>query len=267
MNATCKQREHMFATLAEQTERYNGITRPLICVCVRALTTCHKNRYVVALKRGCQALDRRAHFRGTKSAQNGIQRMARNFDDSFVTLHQNVIGAMLPSWRVVASMAEKCAVDGSPEQQRLVEEYRNAIEREIVDTCVDMVALLDTTLLPSSASAEASAFFFAFKGDCNRLVAEFCTVERAAAIQQAGDAYEHAWMVSQRGLPAIHPVRLGVALSYSTFEREIVGSQGSACRRTQLALDHVGAHVAVQHSQAAILLQMLRDNLALWTRT
>ena len=70
--------------------------------------------------------------------------------------YKNVIGARRASWRIISSIEQK-----GPE--KMIEDYRKDVEKELTDTCQDVLELLDNYLIPSEESqtdVEAIVFYY-----------------------------------------------------------------------------------------------------------
>ena len=83
------------------------------------------------------------------------------------------------------------------------------------------------------------------------------------------EAYKAAEKAATK-LQSTHPIRLGLALNFSVFYYEILDSPDEACKLAKAAFD-----VAVndldptgnesQYKESTLIMQLLRDNLTLWT--
>src|SRR5215475_8671501 len=66
-----------------------------------------------------------------------------------------------------------------------------------------------------------------------------------------------------------HPVRLGLALNFSVFYYEILNSPERACRLARAAFDdalnEIDACAEESYKESSLIMQLLRDNLTLWT--
>src|SRR6201982_553736 len=108
------------------------------------------------------------------------------------------------------------------------------------------------------------------KGDYHRYLAEFATDDaREEAATSAHEAYKTALSVAQTELPPTHPIRLGLALNFSVFYYEILNSPDRACHLAKQAFDDAIAELdslsEESYRDSTLIMQLLRDNLTLWT--
>jgi len=92
---------------------------------------------------------------------------------------------------------------------------------------------------------------------------------RNKVAERSLDAYQAATQVAEASLPTTHPLRLGLALNFSVFYFEIMGQPDKACQLAKLAFDDAIAHLdslsEENYKDSALIMQLLRDNLTLWT--
>ena len=66
-----------------------------------------------------------------------------------------------------------------------------------------------------------------------------------------------------------HPIRLGLALNYSVFYYEVKNDPSVACQLAKKAFDDAIADIdqieEEQYKDATTIMQLIRDNLTLWT--
>merc|ERR1712183_861511 len=82
-------------------------------------------------------------------------------------------------------------------------------------------------------------------------------------------AYEEAHKVAEKDLAVTHPIRLGLALNFSVFHYEVLNNPDEACKMARTAfedaiavLDNVSEE---SYKDSTLIMQLLRDNLTLWT--
>ena len=132
-----------------------------------------------------------------------------------------------------------------------------------------MLNLLDESLIPGTNGVEPTIFYLKMKGDYFRYLAEFYKGnDNKEVIDKAQEAYKQATDAA-KPLKPTHPIRLGLALNYSVFYYEIVESPEIACKHAKAAFDSAIAELDAleeeEYRDSAAIMQLLRDNLTLWT--
>jgi 14-3-3 protein epsilon len=184
--------------------------------------------------------------------------------------YKNVIGARRASWRIVSSIEAKEENKGNEGQVKKIKEYRVKIENELGEVCSDILMVLDQHLIPAAEAGESKVFYYKMKGDYHRYLAEFSMGEkRKEAAALAHDSYKSATDVAQTELAPTHPIRLGLALNFSVFYYEILNSPDRACHLAKQAFDDAIAELDTlseeSYKDSTLIMQLLRDNLTLWT--
>ena len=180
--------------------------------------------------------------------------------------YKNVIGSRRASWRVITSIEQK----GDDSTAPITKGYKIKIEDELVGICNDILGIIEENLIPNSTSEEAKVFYYKMKGDYHRYLSEFQVGEqRKASASAALDAYQAASGVAAAELPPTHPIRLGLALNFSVFYYEILNSPDRACHIAKQAFDDAIAELDTlseeSYKDSTLIMQLLRDNLTLWT--
>ncbi|XP_059653283.1 14-3-3 protein 6-like [Cornus florida] len=184
--------------------------------------------------------------------------------------YKNVIGARRASWRIISSIEQKEESRGNADHVAIIKDYRGKIEAELSSICDGILKLLDAKLIPSSAGGDSKVFFLKMKGDYHRYLAEFKTgSERKEAAENTLNAYKAAQDIANADLAPTHPIRLGLALNFSVFYYEILNSPDRACNLAKQAFDEAIAELDTlgedSYKDSTLIMQLLRDNLTLWT--
>ncbi|KZZ94749.1 14-3-3-like protein [Moelleriella libera RCEF 2490] len=184
--------------------------------------------------------------------------------------YKNVVGTRRASWRIISSIEQKEESKGSDKHVTTIKEYRSKIELELEKVCEDVLNVLDESLIPNAATGESKVFYHKMKGDYHRYLAEFASGEkRKSAATAAHEAYKNATDVAQTDLTPTHPIRLGLALNFSVFYYEILNSPDRACHLAKQAFDDAIAELdslsEESYRDSTLIMQLLRDNLTLWT--
>ena len=184
--------------------------------------------------------------------------------------YKNVIGARRASWRIISSIEQKEENKGNTQHVARTTDYRKTIEKELRGICDDILNVINDHLVPSAGTPESKVFYFKMKGDYHRYLAEFLTSEdRKSASDNSLEAYQSASEIAVGNLPPTHPIRLGLALNFSVFYYEILNSPDKACQLAKQAFDDAIAELDElsedSYKDSTLIMQLLRDNLTLWT--
>lgn len=183
---------------------------------------------------------------------------------------KNSISSRRAAWRVVGATSADLATRGDAGMIELVSGYKTKVEAELAATCEEVLALVANEILPKSSTMEGKVFFTKMRGDYFRYCAEFSVdSKKEESVNGAREAYSSALQLAEQSLPPPHPLRLGLALNYSVFSNDY-DTPDQACTLARKAydqaiekLDQVSEEGA--REEATQILQLLRDNLQLWT--
>jgi 14-3-3 protein epsilon len=184
--------------------------------------------------------------------------------------YKNVIGSRRASWRIISSIEQKEEQKGNDEHVKRIRQYRAVVEGELTQICTSILTLLDNNLIPSATTGESKVFYLKMKGDYHRYLAEFKTGnDRKEAAENTLSAYKAAQDIALQNLAPTHPIRLGLALNFSVFYYEILNSPERACTLAKQAFDEAIAELDTlgeeSYKDSTLIMQLLRDNLTLWT--
>merc|ERR1739847_22746 len=108
------------------------------------------------------------------------------------------------------------------------------------------------------------------KGDYFRYLAEVAIGDsRSEVVDDSQKAYQDAYDISKSKMQPTHPIRLGLALNFSVFYYEILNSPERARHLAKQAFDEAIAELDTlgeeSYKDSTLIMQLLRDNLTLWT--
>ena len=183
--------------------------------------------------------------------------------------YKNSVGSRRTAWRALSSIEQKEEAKGG-KHLNLIREYKKRIEGELTNFCNDVISLLDKNLIPTASTAEAKVFYLKMKGDYFRYVAEYATGDQHKKVsEQALVAYKQASDLGNADLKTTHPIRLGLALNFSVFYYEVLNEPSKACALAKQAFDEAIADIEQleedQYKDSTTIMQLIRDNLTLWT--
>ncbi|XP_036602818.1 14-3-3 protein sigma [Trichosurus vulpecula] len=187
--------------------------------------------------------------------------------------YKNVVGGLRAAWRVLSSIEQKVAEEGSAEEKERgpeVRQYREKVEGELRAVCGTVLGLLDSHLIKDAGDAESGVFYLKMKGDYYRYLAEVATGDdKKRTIDSARAAYQEAMDISKKDMLPTNPIRLGLALNFSVFHYEIANSPEEAISLAKTTFDEAMAELHTlsedSYKDSTLIMQLLRDNLTLWT--
>merc|ERR1719163_1826024 len=184
--------------------------------------------------------------------------------------YKNAVGSRRAAWRIITSVEQKEKSKGNEEQAKYAKEYCGKVEAELQKICGAILSLLEGSLCPKASTGESKVFYEKMKADYYRYIAEFTSAdEKTKASESARKAYESAKKVAEADLAVTHPIRLGLILNYSVFQYEVLQSPDEACRMARTAFEDAIAELdnvaEDSYKDSTLIMQLLRDNLTLWT--
>jgi 14-3-3 protein beta/theta/zeta len=203
-----------------------------------------------------------------KVTEHGQEELSNEERNLLSVAYKNVVGARRSSWRVISSIEQK--TEGHEQKQAMAKEYREKIEKELDEICQDVLGLLNNHLVPKASSAESKVFYLKMKGDYYRYLAEVASTEKKpGVVSESEKSYHAAFDIAKEQMQPTHPIRLGLALNYSVFFYEIQNSPDKACHLAKEAFDEAIAELDTlnedSYKDSTLIMQLLRDNLTLWT--
>jgi len=183
--------------------------------------------------------------------------------------YKNAVGSRRAAWRIITSVEQKEKTKGNEENAKWAKEYCSKVEAELQKICDAILSLLDDKLIGNAAS-ESKVFYQKMKADYYRYIAEFTDGDaKTKAAESARAAYADAAAVAEKDLAVTHPIRLGLALNYSVFMYEVLANPEEACKMARSAFEDAIAELdnvaEDSYKDSTLIMQLLRDNLTLWT--
>jgi len=183
--------------------------------------------------------------------------------------YKNLTGSLRSSWRIVSHIQEVNGRRSNGRENALMRQEKDGIEHELIDVCEDVLNLLNTTLIPAAKPGDETVFYYKMKGDYLRYLAEFTRDEaQKESAAWSLEAYKLAYKLALSSLEATHPTRLGLALNFSVYYRDVLNSPDRACHLAKHAFDEAVAVLdqmpESKYRDSLLILQLLRDDLTLW---
>jgi 14-3-3 protein epsilon len=208
---------------------------------------------------------------------DNIKKVVLNFDQELSVeernllsvAYKNSIGARRTAWRAISSIEQKEESKNS-RHINLIRDYKKKFEDELSGYCKDILDLLDSHLIKKATSPESRVFYLKMKGDYYRYISEYAQADLHKQVSQGAlEAYSAASETANSELKTTHPIRLGLALNFSVFHYECLNDPAKACNLAKQAFDDAIADIEHidddQYKDATTIMQLIRDNLTLWT--
>lgn len=182
---------------------------------------------------------------------------------------KNIVGGKRSAHRILNSVYAK---EQEERRKKTCADQAERVWVELKDVCNEMLKLLDKYLIPNAKTGESKVFYMKMKGDYERYLAEGAeskSSEKAGYVELSSKAYQEASDIANADLATTHPIRLGLALNYSVFFYEIVNKPDEACKLAKEAFENAIQELDTleesDYKDSTLILQLLRDNLTLWT--
>jgi len=184
--------------------------------------------------------------------------------------YKNAVGSRRAAWRIITSVEQKEKTKGNEENAKWAKEYCSKVEAELEKICGTILKLLDDKLIGKATTGESKVFYQKMMADYYRYIAEFTDGDaKSKAAEKARAAYADAAAVAEKDLAVTHPIRLGLALNYSVFMYEVLSNPDEACKMARTAFEDAIAELdnvaEDSYKDSTLIMQLLRDNLTLWT--
>jgi hypothetical protein len=189
--------------------------------------------------------------------------------------YKNVVGIRRTSWRTISALEVKEESRKNLKRAELARSFRVKIEDELNSSCQEVLDLISSILANKKNNTESRVFFLKMQGDYYRYMAEYQssgankTKYGNTATENANRVYQQALELASSDMPPTHPIRLGLALNYSVYFYEVKEQPSEACTMARTAFDQAIAELdnldEEQYKDSTTIMQLIRDNLTLWT--
>jgi 14-3-3 protein epsilon len=183
--------------------------------------------------------------------------------------YKALTGSRRSALRTVNAFLEDDGIKAIPERVAQLTALKTKLLGELDGYCTELIALTDSKLLPAASDASTKVFYEKLKADYYRYSVEFKNeADRREGSDKAKASYESAIAIATAELTKADPAYLGLALNYSVFLYEIIGKKQEAIdladKSFKEAVDGLDGLEEGQYSEATLILQLLKDNVALW---
>uniref|UniRef100_A0AC34QS21 14-3-3 domain-containing protein n=1 Tax=Panagrolaimus sp. JU765 TaxID=591449 RepID=A0AC34QS21_9BILA len=176
--------------------------------------------------------------------------------------YQNVVDVRRSLLRMYQSIEKK--TEGSEKKQQMAKEYREKVQKELEGICKEVIELLDKFLILKTGNLDVKLLYLKMKGDYYRYLAEVATGEdRSGYLLNSQHSYQEAYDTLND--EPVSPKRLGLALNFSVLYYDVLNAPDKACQLAKQAIDNVDASGAELVPDSTLIMELLRDNLKLWT--
>ncbi|KAH0789453.1 14-3-3 protein [Histomonas meleagridis] len=182
--------------------------------------------------------------------------------------YKALTGSCRSTLRTIGAFLEDDSVKKIPERVQKLTELKESLIKELDQYCNELIEFTDSKLLKDSQSAVEKVFYEKLKGDYYRYSVEFKEGGCEENSKKAKECYEKALDIAKEQLMKANPAYLGLALNYSVFLYEIIGKKQEAIdladNAFKEAVDLLDELDEDEYSEATLILQLLKDNVALW---
>ena len=188
--------------------------------------------------------------------------------------YKNSVSPKRTAWRIIDNQEKKEEAKSDQASGRhleLLKTFKKKVEKELDETCNDIIQTIENTLTPNAKDASSKVFYMKMKGDYYRYISEYNNgQDRNDIIGKANQAYTQAMSVAQSEMETTDPIRLGLSLNYSVFHYEIKNNPQEACKMAKTSFDEAIADIEnikdEHYKDSTTIMQLMRDNLTLWTQ-
>jgi 14-3-3 protein epsilon len=183
--------------------------------------------------------------------------------------YKALTGSRCSALSMINALLDDESIKAIPERVAKMTDLKAKLINELDEYSFELIGLTDAKLLPAASDAATKVFYEKLKADYYRYSVEFKSDEaRKGGADKAKASYESALQIATSDLTKANPAYLGLALNYSVFLYEIIGQKQEAIdladKSFKEAVDGLDELTEGQYSEATLILQLLKDSVALW---
>ena len=176
-----------------------------------------------------------------------------------------VVNSKRSAWLSINYLEEK---EKNDERMEIIKNYKNIIEKDILDICKNVITLINNFLLTKAVLDESKMFYLKMKGDYYRYLCEFKALnENKNYLEESEKNYKNAIELSQN-ISWIGTIKLGLYLNYSVFIYEIKKDTKKAIQIAKEAVKSAKKYSdkikEEEDKDAEITIQVLKENINYW---
>ena len=176
-----------------------------------------------------------------------------------------VVNSKRSAWLSINYLEEK---EKNDERMEIIKNYKNIIEKDILDICKNVITLINNFLLTKAVTDESKMFYLKMKGDYYRYLCEFKALnENKNYLEESEKNYKNAIELSQN-ISWIGTIKLGLYLNYSVFIYEIKKDTKKAIQIAKEAVKSAKKYSdkikEEEDKDAEITIQVLKENINYW---
>ena len=176
-----------------------------------------------------------------------------------------VVNSKRSAWLSINYLEEK---EKNDERMEIIKNYKNIIEKDILDICKNVITLINNFLLTKAGIDESKMFYLKMKGDYYRYLCEFKALnENKNYLEESEKNYKNAIELSQN-ISWIGTIKLGLYLNYSVFIYEIKKDTKKAIQIAKEAVKSAKKYSdkikEEEDKDAEITIQVLKENINYW---
>jgi 14-3-3 protein epsilon len=175
--------------------------------------------------------------------------------------------------RVVRDCIQQEEQQGTrPHRVEKLNEFLELLKEELKNICLDLINLIEKTLLPVSTKPEQRVFYQKMEGDYYRYICENREDSNFTVYSnRAKECYDTALEIGRSEMAKTSPMYLGLVLNFSVFLYEIMQLQNEAIelsdRTFSETIDMIDNMDDSGYSETMMILKLLRDNHFSWKET